>query len=440
MNQRLLKAVSLVSAAALMGGIILSGCSGSGNGSNNGGAASTPSGGSSNGAEKTEIVVGRVAPMTGSLASFGKGSLDVEEYAIESINADGGIYLEEYGKKLPVRFVMVDSESDTTKASEGATKLLNESGIDVMITSHTADTVNPVSAACERAGIPCISVDTPADAWAANGPYTYSYHAGFNTENELSCFADAWDAIDSNKTVGILAANDAEGIEMSGAIAEFAESRGYTVVDPGRFTSGTSDYTSIINDLKNAECDILMGVMITPDFSTFWKQCNQQGYVPKLCTIAKATLFVADVEAVAGGTDICDGLVSEVWWTPDHPFVSSITGETSKELGDWWTAKYNEPAPATMGYKYANVEILVDILERAGSLDPQKIIEATAATNLDTCIGNVQYNDEHVSVMNLVTGQWVYEDGGYVQKIVLNTQIPECPLTGELKTLPHSTR
>ena len=93
-----------------------------------------------------------------------------------------------------------------------------------------------------------------------------------------------------------------------------------------------------------------------------------------------------------------------------------------------------------MGYKYANVEILVDILERAGSLDPQKIIEATAATNLDTCIGNVQYNDEHVSVMNLVTGQWVYEDGGYVQKIVLNTQIPECPLTGELKTLPHSTR
>ena len=150
---------------------------------------------------------------------------------------------------------MVDSESDTTKASEGATKLLNESGIDVMITSHTADTVNPVSAACERAGIPCISVDTPADAWAANGPYTYSYHAGFNTENELSCFADAWDAIDSNKTVGILAANDAEGIEMSGAIAEFAESRGYTVVDPGRFTSGTSDYTSIINDLKNAECD-----------------------------------------------------------------------------------------------------------------------------------------------------------------------------------------
>ena len=115
--------------------------------------------------------MGRVAPMTGSLASFGKGSLDVEEYAIESINADGGIYLEEYGKKLPVRFVMVDSESDTTKASEGATKLLNESGIDVMITSHTADTVNPVSAACERAGIPCISVDTPADAWAANGPY-----------------------------------------------------------------------------------------------------------------------------------------------------------------------------------------------------------------------------------------------------------------------------
>lgn len=429
------KPLSLACSFVVAGSILLAGCSTGGGETPTSGQPSGSSGG-----EKTEIVVGRVAPMTGALASFGKGSMDVEAAAIEALNADGGLYMEEYGKKLPIRFVLADSESDTTKASEAATKLINESKIDIMITSHTADTVNPVSAACERAGIPCISVDTPADAWVANGPYTYSYHAGFNTENELSCFVDAWDAIDCNKTVGVLAANDAEGIELSGAIKEYAESRGYTVVDPGRYTSGTSDYTSIINDLKAADCDVLVGVMLTPDFSTFWKQCNQQGYVPKLCTIAKACLFVADVEAVAGGTSICDGLVSEVWWTPDHPFVSSLTGQTSKELGDWWTAKYNEPAPATMGYKHANVEILVDILSRAGSLDASKILEATEATNLDTCIGNVQYNTDHVSVMNLVTGQWVLEDGNYVQKIVINTQIPECPLTGELKTLPGSTR
>ena len=101
--------------------------------------------------------------------------------------------------------VYADSESDPTKASEAASKLIDSENIDVMITSHTNDTTIPVAAACERAGVPCLSVDTPDDAWANEGPYTWCYHAGFNTENELNCFKDAWDMVkDSNKKIGLM--------------------------------------------------------------------------------------------------------------------------------------------------------------------------------------------------------------------------------------------
>ncbi len=130
MKKNYLKPLTLACSFAVAGSILLAGCSGDGGGSTTSNQPSTAAGG----AEKTEIVVGRVAPMTGALASFGKGSMDVEEAAIEALNADGGLYMEEYGKKLPIRFVLADSESDTTKASEAATKLIKESKIDVMIT------------------------------------------------------------------------------------------------------------------------------------------------------------------------------------------------------------------------------------------------------------------------------------------------------------------
>lgn len=385
--------------------------------------------------DKTEIVVGRVVPLTGSLAAFAYGSPEVEEYAISAINKAGGIEID--GKKLTVRIVEADSESEPSKASEAAARLIEKKGVDIMITSHTDRTTVPVAAACEKAGIPCLSVDTPAEAWSRGGPYQYSYHAGFNTKNELLCFYDAWEAADTNKKVGLVTSNDDAGIVISESIAEFTDEKGYTVVDPGKFTMGSNDFTSIIRKLKEEQCDIIVGSMLTSDFSIFWNQCQENGYKPKVCTIAKATLFVEDVLAI-GPDGEADGIVSEVWWTANHPFKSSLTGETSAELGKWWCEKMDAGyAPATMGYKYANVEILADVLTRAGTLNRDKIIEAVKATDLDTCIGHVSYNEDHISVMPLVTGQWTWDEENrtYKQDIISNTQIPDVPVTGDLRIL-----
>lgn len=434
MKKKLSRSLAILLAICMM--FAFTACSNDDSGSSTAGNSSTIN------ENKDSIVVGRVVPLTGALASFGDGTPYVEQTAIDYINDTyGGVYVEELDKTLPLELVYLDSESDITKASEAANTLITSYNIDVMIVSNTVDTVNPVSAACERYSIPCISVDAPADAWLDGGPYTYSYHAFFNTENELSCFIDAWDLLDSNKKVGILAANDAEGIEVATAVKDIAEARGYEIVDPGRYTSGTNDYTSIIDTLKKADCDIVMGVMVTPDFATFWEQCNQNNYVPLGVTVAKATLFKADVASI--GNSLGNGVISEVWWSASFPFSSSLTGQSSQELADQWIADMSgyDYAAATVGYKHANVEILYDILSRAQSLDADKIVAAAAETDLDTAVGNVQYNKDHVSIMNLVTGQWVLgDDGTWTQEIIANPQIPDVPITADVMVLPGTTQ
>ena len=93
-------------------------------------------------------------------------------------------------------------------------------------------------------------------------------------------------------------------------------------------------------------------------------------------------------------------------------------------------------APATAGNDYANVEILYNVLKNAGSLDTKKLCAAADELNVDTIIGNVNYNDKHYSVQSLVTGQWTYNDAGtWTQNIIANTQVPDCPVTSELRVL-----
>lgn len=395
-------------------------------------APPTPSGQDANGNWIFDdvVTVGRVVPLTGPLASFGEGTPYVEQAAIDAINAQGGVVLD--GKRCRLELVCVDSQSDVVRAGEAARELI-AAGVDIMIVSNTADTVSPVSAVCEREGIACISVDAPASAWVMGGPYQNSWHTFFDNENELLCFLEAWESIETNKRIGLITANDGEGVEIATFIQNFAAAKGYNIVDPGRYTIGADDYSQFVSAFAEAECDIILGVMNTQDFALFWRQCRSSGYEPKMCTVAKSCLFSSNVEDLG---ELANGLITEVWWNRDFPYSSSITGWSSAQLADDYLENYDTGltmAPATVGYKHANVEILYDILKRAGSLELTAINEAAAATDLSTVVGHVAFNGDHVSVMSCVTGQWVMnEDGTFRQEIVGNYLMPGVKITADI--------
>ena len=162
-----------------------------------------------------------------------------------------------------------------------------------------------------------------------------------------------------------------------------------------------------------------------------WRQAHREGLVPPIATIGKAILFASDVEAL--GDDIGHGLTSEVWWSPYHPFASSLTGESARDLAEAYTAETGRQWTQTLGFKYAGLEIAIDALIRAESLDKEKIRDAIAATELDTIVGPIKYNDDHYSTTPLVGGQWVKgEEWPWEIEIVYNDSYPAIPKTAEM--------
>ncbi|MDR1028691.1 MAG: ABC transporter substrate-binding protein [Clostridiales Family XIII bacterium] len=412
-----LATVVLVSKAALAG------CGGGGGCDAGGGDA-----GSSDAPEF--IKIGIPNPATGPIASFGIGTPWAEQLIETAINDDGGIYIEEYDKKIPIKCYFVDTESDPTKAGEVTQQLITNEDVDILIARHTPDTALPVSQMAETMQVPCVSLECPVEPWLEGGPYEWVYHSFWRVADNCDMFMDMWQelGLGEGTVVGYLFPNDADGLAWLDVFNEKLPENGYVISDPGTYPKGNTDWTAVINKFKADGVEVLTGCDIAPDFASFAAQAEQQGFEYKLVTMGRAFLFPAD--ANANPPEIANGLSNEVWWSPWHPWKSSIDGMTCEELATAYEEKTGEGWSAPMGYKYAGMEIAVDALTRAASLDPEKIRDAIGETDLDTIIGPIKYDPEtHVAPTPIVGGQWKLNDAGDAVDLMIvynknNTNIP----------------
>ena len=436
-----LKVAGVAGAALGVGGAgsVLAACGSSGD-DDGGGTASAGDG--------RTIKVGFVAPLTGPLAAFGEADTFCVDQWKTSVK-DGLMCGD--GLVHPIEFIMKDSQSDSNRAATVAGDLMTNDGVDVMMVASTPDTVNPVADQAEALGVPCVSNDCPWQAYyfgrgaTPDKPFTWTYHFFWGLEDVTANFVSMWDALKTNKVVGEMWPNDADGLAWSdpktGQPPMLAEA-GYKVIDGGRFQDGTEDYSPQIGKFKAAGAEILSGVFIPPDFTNFWKQSYQQGFKPTAASVGKALLFPSALEALG---DIGYGLTTECWWSPNHPFKSSLSGQTCQEFADAFTAATTKQWTQPLLH-YAVFEVVADSLKRATNIDDkQSILDAIKATNLDTICGNVNWQAgppqnpvPNVSKTPLVGGQWVKgENWPFDLKVVTNVTATMVPVQQDVTPIKY---
>jgi branched-chain amino acid transport system substrate-binding protein len=387
------------------------------------------------GSERDYILIGHPNPSTGPLGMMGEASPWVDEEALARINSKGGIYIKERGRKLPVKVVIADTESDPSEAIAVATRLILQDKVDLMVTMHTPDTVNPVAAVCERYQVPCVSTQSPVDPWLKNGPYTWCFHAFWTVDSLSDVYVGLWDqhADQTNRVVGCLWPDDPDGNTWSPVFAKKLQAKGYRTVDYGRFPHFTSDFGPAIRLFKQEKVEIVTGVMLLPDWATFCRQARQMGFVPKVATVGKCILMPTSISALAQEGLPAAGWTTEMWWGPDFPFRSSLTEETARDLCDAWSRDTGKQATMVLGFVHAGFEIALDAVQRAQTLDKEKVREALENTNLDTVIGHIRFNKKHYCETPLAGAQWTKGSRWpWELKIIYNQKHPEIPKTAEM--------
>ena len=193
--------------------------------------------------------------------------------------------------------------------------------------------------------MPCVTTNCPWQPYffgrkgdPAKG-FTWTYQFFWGLEDVIAAFLALWDGAPTNKVVGGLFPNDADGNawgDKERGLPPALAAAGYKLLDPGRYQLMNNDFSSQIAAFKAAGAEIVTGNMIPPDFATFWSQAAQQGFKPKIVTIGKALLFPSVINSLGARGN---GLTTEIWWTPNHPFKSGLTGQSCKQLADAYVAR-----------------------------------------------------------------------------------------------------
>ncbi len=388
------------------------------------------------------IKVGHVSPKTGPLAGFGEADSFILEQ-VRGILKDG---LKSGGKTYHVEIISKDSQSSASRASDVASELILGDKVNLILASAAPDTTNPVADQAEVNETPCVTTNCPWQPYffgrkgdPAKG-FTWTYHFFWGLEDVIASYLPMWDSLKTNKTVGGLFPNDADGNawgDTQHGLPPALSKAGYKLHDPGRYQVMNNDFTSQISAFKAANCELVVGNMIPPDFATFWSQAAQQGFHPKIVTIGKALLFPSVVESLGARGD---GLTSEIWWTPTFPFKSGLTGQTAKQLTDAYVKATKRPWTQPIGYQHALFEVAIDVLKRSKNPhDPKATLAAITSTNYHSMVGPVHWAGKpvkNVSKTPLVAGQWQRQkDGKFDLVITENKSAPEIPVGGKLKPL-----
>ena len=388
------------------------------------------------------LKIGYVSPQTGPLAPFG----EADKWVIEQMKSAFKDGLAIGGKKYDVQIVLKDSQSNPNRAGEVANDLILKDKVALVLTAGTPETANPVSDACELNEVPCISSVVPWQPWffgrkgdPAKG-FAYTYHLFWGLEDVIANFTNGWKSVATNRRVGGLFPNDGDGNAWGDKELGFPKplsSMGYTLTDPGRFQNGTQDFSAQISAFKKDGVEIVTGVVIPPDAKTFLTQARQQGFKPKVITLGKALLFPGAIEALG---ELGYGLSTEVWWSPSHPFASSLTKQSAKALAESYEAATKKQWTQPIGFSHALFEVAADALKRSKSLKAADVRDAVAATSLNTVVGPVKWGGagpmKNVSKTPLVLGQWVKGTKYKVELVVVNNQAsPSVPTGGTLKPI-----
>jgi len=440
-----------VGAAVVGGGAFLEACStgiqgASSSSSSTASGAATGSGGGSS----KEITIGWIHPLTGSLAGFGYPDNFVLQQVMATPQFKNGI--KAGGSTYTVTVKSYDTQSSVTRAGSLAKQAIQQDNVDLLFASSTPETVNAVASEAETLGTPLVCSNIPWESWYVNlggnpqkptlkPKYTVMYFLG--AEHLALAFAPMWDRIGAkygnNHKVAAAFPNDADGNAFRAVFPAVLKPLGYTLDLSTAYPDGLTNYTSMISQFKSNGDDFFTNVPLPPDFATMWTQALQQGFKPKLATVAKVLLFPTD--AYAMGSKVYN-IATDAWWVPELPWHSSLTGETCPQLAAAYTAAgLGQPNQNISNYTlfeiaYAaltSVDNPHDKAALAAALYQVKLPEAVAGP-IDYTSTNAKTNPAPgVAITPPVGIQWQKGTTYPLEaKVVDNTLQPNAKLTGDL--------
>jgi branched-chain amino acid transport system substrate-binding protein len=345
-----------------------------------------------------EILIGAAIPLSGPAAPVSGFIKWGYEHALAEVNAKGGLLVD--GVRHPVKLLLRDDKTDPSVSVGLVESLISRDHVVAMLGSASPALVNPDSIAAERHKLPTASTACPVEAFKSAHLWKYSWCLFFDEPDLASASLRAIRdlGVSTNKKIAILHDNGPDGAIVGGQMwPKIAKDLGFEVVASLSFPVDNTQFTSIIEQIRSRQPDIVLGDAATTQAILIRKQLAAAGFTPKILVLEKGAEPVQFSVALG---KLADGVMVGGFWDPSFPFPGA------KEI---WAA-YEKETGATGSQQiagaYTAAKVLLDSIEAANSLDPQKINAAIAKTDKTYVVGPVKFDEGHASKFPMAELQW----------------------------------
>ncbi len=326
-------------------------------------------------AKVTEVKIGNILPLSGSVAPVGKISQQSRDMAVEEINAAGGI------KSLggaKIKMIYADSKGDPATGVAEAERLITLERVALVTGAYQSGVALPSTEVAERYQVPYYCPVPSEDIITERG-FKYVFRQAEKTtwrnRDQVKFIMEMSKKFNTPvKTVALIYENTAWGQGAVKGWEKYLGEVGLTIALKEPYPTNSSDLTPVVLKVKQLQPDIVMMVSYVSDAALLTNTFAEHKVKP-LAFIGTSGGFADPVYFKTTG-DKCENFFDISTWEPDanRPF--------SAEVNKKFTEKYGYPMNAEAVKAYTAVYIIKDALERAGSVEPKAIRDALAATKL----------------------------------------------------------
>ena len=368
------------------------------------------------------IKVSGVISVTGKMAGQGVQLDKAYEILVEKINAQGGVYVKEYGKKLPIEYRLLDDESNGQK------------------TQTQLEVANSWGAVANLGGLGCASFELGTPICQKNGmtwigpgcggwtPHQHGNDWLFSVFHKTPFFSPlVFEMIMEQpeprpKKVAIFEINQLDAQESVGYWKEAMKKYGFQLVFHKKYPAGTKDFSALITGAKAAGAEILLAYPVPPAGPAIVKQMKELDFSPKL------THFIRAPEGSRFGPslgELSNYVTLAVAWSDKFNFPED------DYLRKKFVEKTGKGPDLVAGNAYAAGQVLFAAIEKAGTLNKTAIRDAVRNTNMMTVSGPIKFSKVgHPEDKVLVVCQWMNGDRPIVYANKWGKKYPkEVPVT-----------
>jgi branched-chain amino acid transport system substrate-binding protein len=346
---------------------------------------------------KDQITVGFSMSLTGRLAPQATGQMQAYQLWEQTVNAQGGIQVKEFGKKLPVKLVYYDDKSEAETAVRVYEKLLTEDKVDVVLSPQSTTIHFAVAPMAEKYKVPIVGTSAASVKLRDFKTDYFWFITACMPDRQMKALVDLLKEL-KVKSVAIIYEQDLFPRENLQFLKPYVEQAGLDTVLLKDYPLGAQDLTSLLLEIKGKNPDAVLALCYAGGSFTMTTQSKEVGLNPKLffqligpATVVFGPKFGADAE----------GIATMGHWSPKGKWPGA------KDFHDRYVAQFKtKPDYLNSVLAYAGCQIMQQAIENVGSLDRKKLRDYIATQEFQTINGPIKFTgSENLKTPSMIL-QW----------------------------------